>query len=97
MDTVEAWDYGLPATSSANVEASYGAMTNQVMNLELLRVLSAILADIAQAMTTAMSHDPDEAADGPPDRHADEGDKNSLVQTGLPPEKARKLTAASAV
>ena len=100
MDPVEAWGYGLPATSSANVEASYGAMTHrerQVMNLELLRVLSAILADIAQAMTTAMLQDQEEAVEEPPDGHADDGDEHSLVQTGLPPEKARKLTKASAV
>ena len=77
MDPVEAWGYGLPATSSANVEASYGAMTNrerQVMNLELLRVLSAILADIAQAMTTAMSYDNEDTADSIRDRREDEGD-----------------------
>ena len=60
------------------------------MSMELLRVVSAVLADIAQAVTNAL----DQAGDDGADPEGEEGDGHSLMQA-LPAAKADKLREAS--
>ena len=94
LEPVSGWGYGLSESSRNNIEASYGDMTErerQVMHLELIRVLSAVLSDIAQAMTNVLASEGDlREADG----EGEEDDHSHLMQK-LPPNKARKLEAAS--
>ena len=57
MEPVADWGYGLPQGAKANVEASYTSMSDrerQIMHLELLRVMAAILSDVAQAMQNVL-------------------------------------------
>ena len=100
MDPPSTWGYGLSPESRANVEASFENMTvpeKQVMVVELLRVISAILSEVAQAYTNSMATSRETRARTGHDHEGDqegEGDENSLVQ-GLPPHKVRRLEEAS--
>ena len=87
------WGYGLAPSSRENIESFFAAMSRrerQIMSMELLRVLSAVLADIAQAVTNAL----DQAGEGEHKAEDEEAEDNSLVQT-LSVEKANKLQEAS--
>ena len=100
MDPVADWGYGLPTSARANVESSYGSMTDrerQIMHLELLRVMAAILTDVAQAMQNVLSAEGElrEAEPDEGDEEEADGDGHCLVQK-LPPAKARRLEQASA-
>ena len=69
---------------------------NQVMMVELLRVLAGILTDVAQAYTNAMEA---RRCDGRGPRSSprdNEEDETSMVQS-LPAHKARRLLEASSV
>ena len=87
------WGYGLAPSSRADIESSFATMSRRerrIMSMELLRVLSAVLADIAQAVTNALDQAGEEGG-GPEE---EEGDGNSMVQA-LSVSKAEKLREAS--
>ena len=92
LESPTTWGYGLSPASRGNIESSFATMSRrerQIMSMELLRVLSAILADIAQAITNAL----DQGGDG--ETAFEEDEDHSLVQA-LSGEKAARLLGASA-
>ena len=93
LESPTTWGYGLSPASRGNIESSFATMSRrerQIMSMELLRVLSAVLADIAQAITNAL----DQGGDG--ETALEEDEAHSLVQA-LSEEKAARLRAASVV
>ena len=93
LEPSSTWGYGLAPSSRANIESSFATMSpreRQFMSMELLRVVSAVLADIAQAVTNAL----DQAGDEGAELEGEEGDGHNLMQA-LPAAKADKLREAS--
>ena len=94
MEPASDWGFGLSPSARANVQTSYEEMTRierQIMVVEFLRVISAVMADVAQAMTNALPNILEEDTD----QHEQEGDETATIQ--LSAQKAMKLKQASVV
>ena len=94
MKPTSDWGFGLSPSARANVQTSYEEMTRierQIMVVEFLRVISAVMADVAQAMTNGLPNILEEDTD----QDEPVGDETATVQ--LSTQKAMKLKQASEV